>query len=54
MVHPNVFKSVGIDSEKYQGWAFGFGIERIIMLKYEINDIRIFLNSDIEMIKQFN
>jgi phenylalanyl-tRNA synthetase alpha chain len=54
MVHPNVLKAGGIDSEKYQGFAFGLGIERIIMAKYEINDIREFLNSDVEMIKQFN
>ncbi len=54
MVHPNVLKAGGIDPEKYQGFAFGLGIERTIMAKYGIKDIRDFLNSDIEMIKQFN
>ena len=54
MVHPNVLEAVGIDSEKYQGFAFGLGIERTIMAKYGIKDIRDLLNSDIDMIKQFN
>ncbi len=54
MVHPNVLKAGGIDPEKYQGFAFGLGIERTVMAKYGINDIRVFLNSDIDMIKQFN
>ena len=53
MVHPNVFKSVNIDSEKYQGWAFGFGIERMAMLKYGIDDIRNFYDGDIPFLKQF-
>ena len=54
MVHPNVLKAGGIDSEKYQGFAFGLGIERIIMAKYGMKDIREFLNSEVGMIKQFN
>jgi phenylalanyl-tRNA synthetase alpha chain len=53
MVHPNVFKSVGIDDTKYQGWAFGFGIERMTMLKYGIDDIREFYDGDLPFLKQF-
>jgi phenylalanyl-tRNA synthetase alpha chain len=53
MVHPNVFKAVGVDSEKYSGWAFGFGIERIAMRKYGINDIRLFVENDVRFLKQF-
>ena len=53
MVDPNVFKSVNYDSEKYTGYAFGMGIERIAMLKYGINDIRIFFDNDFRFLKQF-
>lgn len=53
MVDPNVFKSVDYDSEKYTGYAFGMGIERIAMLKYGITDIRIFFDNDIRFLKQF-
>ncbi len=53
MVDPNVFKAVGYDSEKYTGYAFGMGIERTAMLKYGINDIRIFFENDIRFLKQF-
>jgi phenylalanyl-tRNA synthetase alpha chain len=53
MVHPNVFKSVGIDSEKYTGFAFGIGIERIALLKYGIDDIRLFYENDVRFLKQF-
>ena len=53
MVHPNVFKACGIDPEKYTGGAFGFGIERIAMRKYAINDIRYFVENDIRFLKQF-
>jgi phenylalanyl-tRNA synthetase alpha chain len=53
MVNPNVFKAVGIDSEKYTGWAFGFGIERIAMRKYGINDIRMFVENDVRFLRQF-
>jgi phenylalanyl-tRNA synthetase alpha chain len=53
MVHPNVFKAVGIDSEEFSGWAFGFGIERIAMRKYGINNIRHFVENDIRFLKQF-
>ena len=54
MVHPNVLKAGKIDVEKYQGFAFGLGVERIIMMKYGVKDIRELLNSEVEMIKQFN
>ena len=53
MVHPNVFKSVGIDPEKYTGFAFGIGIERIALLKYGIEDIRFFYENDVRFLKQF-
>ncbi len=53
MVDPNVFKKVGYDPEKYSGYAFGMGIERTAMLKYGIDDIRIFFENDIRFLKQF-
>jgi phenylalanyl-tRNA synthetase alpha chain len=53
MVDPNVFDAVGIDSEKYTGWAFGFGIERLAMRKYGINDIRLFFENDLRFLEQF-
>jgi len=53
MVHPNVFKAVGIDPEIYGGWAFGFGIERIAMRKYGIDDIRHFVENDLRFLSQF-
>ncbi|MGC9125756.1 MAG: phenylalanine--tRNA ligase subunit alpha, partial [Caldisericaceae bacterium] len=53
MVHPNVLRNVGIDPEKYQGFAFGWGIERIAMVKYEIPDIRFFYQNDIRFLNQF-
>jgi phenylalanyl-tRNA synthetase alpha chain len=53
MVDPNVFDAVGIDNEKYTGWAFGFGIERLAMRKYGITDIRLFFENDISFLKQF-
>jgi len=53
MVDPNVLKLSNIDSEKYTGFAFGMGIERIAMLKYQINDIRLFFENDVRFIKQF-
>ena len=53
MVHPNVFKAVGIDPEEYSGWAFGFGIERIAMRKYAIGDIRLFVENDVRFLRQF-
>jgi phenylalanyl-tRNA synthetase alpha chain len=53
MVDPNVFDAVGIDSEKYTGWAFGFGVERLAMRKYGINDIRLLFENDLRFLKQF-
>lgn len=53
MVDPNVFDGVGIDSEKYTGWAFGFGIERLAMRKYEIPDIRWLTENDLRFLSQF-
>ncbi|RLD38574.1 MAG: phenylalanine--tRNA ligase subunit alpha [Bacteroidetes bacterium] len=53
MVDPNVLKNAGIDSEKYTGFAFGMGIERITMLKYQIKDLRLFFENDIRFLKQF-
>ncbi|MCK6604453.1 MAG: phenylalanine--tRNA ligase subunit alpha [Ignavibacteriaceae bacterium] len=54
MVDPNVFSSVGYDNEKYTGYAFGMGIERIALLKYDIDDIRILFDNDVRFLKQFN
>ena len=53
MTDPAVFKKVGYDSEKYSGFAFGIGVERIAMLKYGINDIRLFFENDLRFLKQF-
>ena len=53
MVDPNVFDAVGIDSEKYTGWAFGFGIERLAMRKHGIADIRLFFENDLRFLDQF-
>jgi phenylalanyl-tRNA synthetase alpha chain len=53
MVDPNVFDAVGIDSERYTGWAFGFGIERLAMRKYEIPDIRWLTENDLRFLSQF-
>jgi len=53
MVHPNVFRHVGYDPKRYTGFAFGLGIERIAMLKYGINDIRLFFENDLRFLKQF-
>jgi phenylalanyl-tRNA synthetase alpha chain len=54
MVHPKVLEMSGYDSEKYTGFAFGMGVERIAMLKYGIEDIRHFYNNDLRFLKQFN
>ncbi|MEJ2455697.1 MAG: phenylalanine--tRNA ligase subunit alpha [Candidatus Thiodiazotropha sp.] len=53
MVHPEVFRHVGIDSEKYTGYAFGVGIERLTMLRYGVNDLRLFFENDLRFLKQF-
>jgi phenylalanyl-tRNA synthetase alpha chain len=53
MVHPNVFKNSGLIPGEWQGWAFGFGLERLTMLKYRINDVRLFRSGDLRFLKQF-
>jgi phenylalanyl-tRNA synthetase alpha chain len=53
MVHPNVLKNVGIDPKKWQGFAFGFGVERMLMIRHQIPDIRLFFNGDLRFLKQF-
>ncbi|MCF1430820.1 MAG: phenylalanine--tRNA ligase subunit alpha [Shewanella sp.] len=53
MVHPNVLRSVGIDPEKYSGFAFGMGVERLTMLRYSVNDLRSFFENDLRFLKQF-
>jgi phenylalanyl-tRNA synthetase alpha chain len=54
MVHPNVFDHVDIDSEKYLGFAFGLGVERMAMLRYGVNDLRLFFDNDLRFLRQFN
>lgn len=54
MVHPNVLKNVDIDPEKYTGFAFGIGLDRFAMLRYGINDLRLFFDNDLNFLKQFN
>jgi phenylalanyl-tRNA synthetase alpha chain len=54
MVHPNVFENVGIDNEKYTGFAFGMGVERLAMLRYGVNDLRLFFENDLSFLEQFN
>ena len=53
MVHPNVLQHVNIDSEKYRGFAFGLGVERLAMLRYGVNDLRHFFNNDLRFLQQF-
>jgi phenylalanyl-tRNA synthetase alpha chain len=53
MIHPEVFKAVNIDSEKYTGFAFGMGVERLAMLRYGINDLRLFFENDLKFLQQF-
>jgi len=53
MVHPSVLKSMGVDPEKYSGFAFGMGIERLTMLRYNVNDLRSFFENDLRFLKQF-
>lgn len=54
MVHPSVLEASGIDSEKYRGYAFGMGVERLAMLRYGVNDLRLFFENDLRFLKQFN
>lgn len=53
MVHPQVFRNVGIDSERYTGYAFGLGVERLAMLRYGVNDLRMFFENDLRFLRQF-
>lgn len=50
MVHPNVLRAVGIDPEKYSGFAFGMGVERLTMLRYGVNDLRAFFENDLRFL----
>jgi phenylalanyl-tRNA synthetase alpha chain len=54
MVHPNVFDNVGIDNEVYTGFAFGLGVERLAMLRYGVNDLRLFFENDLRFLRQFS
>jgi phenylalanyl-tRNA synthetase alpha chain len=53
MVHPAVFEAVGYDPEEYTGFAFGLGVERVAMLKYGIDDLRLFFENDLRFLRQF-
>jgi phenylalanyl-tRNA synthetase alpha chain len=53
MIHPNVLAAAGIDSEQWQGYAFGMGIERLTMLRYGVDDLRLFFENDLQFLKQF-
>jgi len=54
MVHPNVFKHVEIDTERFIGFAFGLGVERLAMLRYGVDDLRLFFENDLRFLKKFN
>ena len=54
MVHPEVLKASGVDASRYQGFAFGMGVERLAMLRYGVNDLRLFFENDLRFLKQFN
>jgi len=54
MVHPEVFRHTGVDSEKYTGYAFGMGVERLAMLRYGVNDLRLFFDNDLRFLQQFS
>jgi phenylalanyl-tRNA synthetase alpha chain len=54
MVHPAVLEASGIDSERYRGYAFGMGVERLAMLRYGVNDLRLFFENDLRFLRQFN
>jgi phenylalanyl-tRNA synthetase alpha chain len=53
VVHPNVLRAVNVDSERYTGYAFGFGIDRLTMLRYDVNDLRLFFENDLRFLRQF-
>ena len=54
MVHPNVLRNVDIEPERYQGFAFGLGPDRLTMLRYGVNDLRLFFENDLRFLKQFS
>ena len=54
MVHPNVLESAGVDAERYTGYAFGIGIERLAMLRYGVTDLRTFFENDLRFLRQFH
>lgn len=54
MIHPEVFRHINIDSDEYSGFAFGMGVERLTMLRYKINDLRLFFENDLKFLRQFN
>jgi phenylalanyl-tRNA synthetase alpha chain len=53
MVHPQVLRNVDIDPDRYQGFAFGMGLDRLAMLRYGVNDLRLFFESDLRFLRQF-
>ena len=53
MVHPNVLKAVGIDAEKYSGYAFGVGMDRLTMLRFQLSDLRMLFENDQRFLEQF-
>ncbi|HMU67052.1 MAG TPA: phenylalanine--tRNA ligase subunit alpha, partial [Cellvibrionaceae bacterium] len=53
MVHPEVFKACGLDPEAVSGFAFGMGVERLAMLRYGVNDLRLFFENDLNFLRQF-
>ncbi|MFO7278021.1 MAG: phenylalanine--tRNA ligase subunit alpha [Pseudomonadota bacterium] len=53
MVHPNVLRAAGIDAERFTGYAFGMGIDRLAMLRYDVNDLRLFFDNDLRFLRQF-
>ena len=54
MIHPNVFKAAGLDPKEHSGLAWGFGPDRMLMIKYQIEDIRLFLEGDLKFLQGFN
>ena len=54
MIHPQVLSNVGIDHNRYTGFAFGLGVERMAMLLYGVDDLRLFFDNDLRFLKQFN
>jgi phenylalanyl-tRNA synthetase alpha chain len=53
MVHPNVLKNVGVDPTEFRGYAFGMGVERLAMLRYDVRDLRMFFENDLRFLRQF-